>query len=315
MKYDQLAKQRYLDMLETACGPKIMAYFNDPNVIEIMLNPNGELFVERLSEGKSRTGITVPMAQSENIIKLVASYKNQVIHAKSPIIATDIPFLGARFQGWLPPIVAQATFAIRKRATQIFNLDYYVKKQMLSAEQATFLKDAVLDHKNIIITGGTGSGKTTFANALLDVLQGTLERILVLEDLPELQVLAEDVVTLNTSDTVSMRDLVKGSLRMRPDRIIVGEVRDGAALELLKAWNTGHPGGICTLHANSVESTPYRLEDLIRESAVSIPHYLIAEAIDIVVFIQRLKDGSRRVQEIGSLKTEHSGQYQFSKIL
>jgi P-type conjugative transfer ATPase TrbB len=315
MKYDSLARQRYLDMLETACGPQIMSYFNDPNVIEIMLNPNGELFVERLSEGKSRTGVIVPLAQSENIIKLVASYKNQVIHAKSPMIATDIPFLGARFQGWIPPVVTQPTFSIRKRATQIFNLDYYVDKNILSSQQALFLKEAVLNHKNIIITGGTGSGKTTFANALLDVLSGTTERILILEDLPELQILAEDIVTLNTSETVTMRDLVKGSLRMRPDRIIVGEVRDGAALELLKAWNTGHPGGICTLHANSVESTPYRLEDLIREASVSIPHYLIAEAIDIVVFIQRLKDGSRQVRDIGSLKTEHTGGYDFNKIL
>ncbi len=315
MKHEILAQQRYLNMLETACGPKIMSYFNDPNVIEIMLNPNGELFIERLSEGKVRTGITIPLSQSENIIKLVASYKNQVIHAKSPMISTDIPFLGARFQGWIPPVVTQPTFSIRKRATQIFGLDHYVSKKTLSPEQALFLQEAVLNHKNIIITGGTGSGKTTFANALLDILNGTTERILVLEDLPELQVLAEDIVTLNTSETVTMRDLVKGSLRMRPDRIVVGEVRDGAALELLKAWNTGHPGGICTLHANSVESTPYRLEDLIRETSVSIPHYLISEAIDIVVFIERLKDGSRRVKDIGSLKTENSGQYQFTKIL
>ena len=315
MKYANLAKQRYLDMLETACGPRIMSYFNDPSIIEIMLNPNGELFIERLAEGKTRTGIIVPLSQSENIIKLVASYKNQVIHAKSPMIATDIPFLGARFQGWIPPIVTQPTFSIRKRATQIFNLDHYVSKQIVSPQQAAFLKDAVTHHKNIIIAGGTSSGKTTFANALLDVLNGTEERILVLEDLPELQILAEDIVTLNTSENISMRDLVKGSLRMRPDRIIVGEVRDGAALELLKAWNTGHPGGICTLHANSVESTPYRLEDLIREVSVSIPHYLITEAIDIVVFIERLKDGSRRVGSIGSLKTEHTGQYEFTKIL
>ncbi|MCX7123671.1 MAG: P-type conjugative transfer ATPase TrbB [Gammaproteobacteria bacterium] len=315
MKYANLAKQRYLDMLETACGPTIMGYFNDPSIIEIMLNPNGELFIERLTQGKVKTGIIVPLSQSENIIKLVASYKNQVIHEKSPMIATDIPFLGARFQGWIPPVVTQPTFSIRKRATQIFGLDHYVNKKILSAEQAIFLKEAVLNHKNIIIAGGTSSGKTTFTNALLDILSGTQERILVLEDLPELQVLAEDIVTLNTSETVSMRDLVKGSLRMRPDRIIVGEVRDGAALELLKAWNTGHPGGICTLHANSVESTPYRLEDLIREISISIPHYLITEAIDIVVFIERLKDGTRRVKDIGSLKTEHSGQYEFTKIL
>lgn len=315
MKHSEITKQRYLDMLSTACGPAIMTYLNDPQVIEIMLNPNGELFVEKLGEGKFATGNYVAAEQSENIVKLVASYKNQVIHAKRPYIATDIPFLGARFQGWMPPVVAQSTFAIRKRATQIFTLDDYIAQGSVSSLQAEFLREAVLNRKNILIAGGTGTGKTTFANALLALLSDTPDRILILEDLPELQILSEDVVIMNTTDSVSMRDLVKGSLRMRPDRIIVGEVRDGAALELLKAWNTGHPGGICTLHANSIESTPYRLEDLIREVSASIPHYLISEAIDVVVFIERLKDGNRRIRDIARLMHHDSGKYEFEKIL
>ncbi len=315
MKHNDTTKQRYLDMLSTACGAEIMGYLNDPQVIEILLNPNGELFVEKLGEGKCATGIYIAAEQSENIVKLVASYKNQVIHAKQPFIATDIPFLGARFQGWIPPVVTQPTFAIRKRATQIFTLDNYLMQGSLTREQADFLREAVLDRKNILIAGGTGTGKTTFANALLDVLTATTERILILEDLPELQIHSEDVVIMNTTDTVSMRDLVKGSLRMRPDRIIVGEVRDGAALELLKAWNTGHPGGICTLHANSIESTPYRLEDLIREVSATIPHYLISEAIDVVVFIERRKDGTRHVRDIAKLTSHHDGTYAFEKIL
>ncbi len=315
MKHNDTTKQRYLDMLATACGAEIMRYLNDPDVIEILLNPNGELFIERLGEGKQATGHYIPADQSENIVKLVASYKNQVIHAKQPFIATDIPFLGARFQGWIPPVVTQPTFAIRKRATQIFTLDDYLMQGSLTREQADFLREAVLNRKNILIAGGTGTGKTTFANALLDLLTTTTERILILEDLPELQIHSEDVVIMNTTDTVTMRDLVKGSLRMRPDRIIVGEVRDGAALELLKAWNTGHPGGICTLHANSIESTPYRLEDLIREVSTSIPHYLISEAIDVVVFIERHKDGTRHIRDIAKLTSHHDGTYAFEKIL
>lgn len=315
MKHNDITKQRYLDMLATACGAEIMEYLNDPNVIEILLNPNGELFVEKLGDGKYATGIYIAAEQSEHIVKLVASYKNQVIHAKQPFIATDIPFLGARFQGWIPPVVTQPTFAIRKRATQIFTLDDYLMQGSLTREQADFLREAVLNRKNILIAGGTSTGKTTFANALLDVLTATTERILILEDLPELQIHSEDVVIMNTTDTVTMRDLVKGSLRMRPDRIIVGEVRDGAALELLKAWNTGHPGGICTLHANSIESTPYRLEDLIREVSASIPHYLIPEAIDIVVFIERHKDGTRHIRDIAKLLAHESEKYEFEKIL
>lgn len=313
MKHE-IAEQRHINMLETAFGDAIMSFLRDPNIIEIMLNPDGQIFIDQLREGKKFSGISIPSEQAENIVKLVASYKNYEIHEKTPMVATEIPFLGARFQGWLPPVVRAASFAIRKRATHIFTLEDYVANGILQAKQAKFLKEAVLDRKNILIVGGTGTGKTTFANALLDVLKGTDDRILILEDLPELQLTAEDVVFMNTTDMVGMRDLVKGSLRMRPDRIIIGEVRDGAALELLKAWNTGHPGGISTLHANSIESTPYRLEDLIREVVATPPHHLIPQAIDLVVFIERKKDGSRKIQGLAKLTGYEQGKYLFETI-
>lgn len=312
--HKDVAKERYLDMLSTACGTLIMGFLYEESVIEIMLNPDGQLFVERLYHGKTNTGTVIPPSQSENIIKLVASYKNQVVHQQLPVIATDIPFLGARFQGWLPPVVKQPCFAIRKRATHIFTLEQYVSQNTLTTEMAIWLKNAVLQRKNILVVGGTGTGKTTFANALLDTLQGSSDRILILEDLPELQIKADDVVMLGTTDTIDMRTLVKGTLRMRPDRIIMGEVRDGAALELLKAWNTGHPGGICTLHANSLESTPYRLEDLIREVVMTIPHNLISQAIDVIVFIERNGKGERKVSKIGKLTAFHNNQYEITLV-
>lgn len=311
---NELAKQRHVDMLQTAFGEEIMGFLHDPRVIEIMLNPDGHLFIDQLMLGKSATGLHIAPEKALNIIKLVTSYKNYEIHEKTPMIATEIPFFGARFQGWLPPVVAAASFAIRKRATHIFTLDDYVQKGTLTAAQATYLREAVLTRKNILVVGGTGSGKTTFSNALLDVLEGTDNRILILEDLPELQLRAEDVVLMNTTDSVSMRDLVKGSLRMRPDRIIIGEVRDGAALELLKAWNTGHPGGISTLHANSIETTPYRLEDLIREVVATPPHYLIPEALDLIVFIERTKKGERKVQSLAKLSGYDGQKYLFEFV-
>ena len=205
-------------------------------------------------------------------------------------------------------------FSIRKRALKIFSLQDYLNQGILKPDHYHALKKSVLNRKNILVVGGTGSGKTTFSNALLAELQNTQDRILVLEDLPELQVNASDVVNLITSDNVTMRDLVKGSLRMRPDRIIIGEVRDGCALDLLKSWNTGHPGGICTLHANSAQSAPSRLEDLIQEVVANAPINLIVEAIDLIVFIERVPKLGRKIENIYKLEGYSNGKYQLSEI-
>ena len=291
-----LVEERQLNMLKTAFGLKIMSLLHDDKVVEIMLNPDGRVHCERIGEGKVITDIVIAPEQSENILKLVASFKNQVANEENPEIAAELPFEGARFQGWLPPVVAQACFSIRRRAVAVFTLDQYVEQGALTHTQAQLLKSAMLDRKNIVIVGGTGSGKTTFANALLAQLSGADDRVLVIEDLPELQVKVQDLVTMTTTSSVSMKGLVKGSLRMRPDRIIIGEVRDGSALDLLKAWNTGHPGGVCTIHANSVESTPYRFEDLIQEAVVTVPRTLILQAIDLIVFISRDKAGKRKIR-------------------
>ena len=314
MKSHEIVSGRKLNMLKTAFGDQVLEYLYDDTTIEIMLNPDGRVHYEKLGEGKQISNIILTPQQAENIVKLVAAYKNGVADEKNPEVATDLPFGGARFQGWLPPVVHQATFSIRRRAKSIFTLDEYVKQGALTQTQSDYLKRAVLERKNIIIVGGTGSGKTTFANALLDVLHGADDRILVLEDLPELQVRVDDLVDMTTSTYVSMHDLVKGSLRMRPDRIIIGEVRDGAALDLLKAWNTGHPGGICTLHANSAESTPYRLEDLIQEAVGTVPRNLILQAMDLITFIQRDKKGIRRITDIMELVGFDGEKYQLKSV-
>lgn len=313
---NQVTQERYLDMLKTAFGPQILDFLADEETIEVMLNPCGTLWVERLYKGKENTGINIDRAQSTNIVKLIASYKNQVADAQCPVVSSEIPIGGARFQGWLPPVVAAPCFAIRKRAKHIFTLSNYIDNQSLSQKEAQFLKKAIKERQNIIIAGGTGSGKTTFANALIAELDQTSDRILVLEDLPELQINARDVVFMNTTSTVSMNDLVKGALRMRPDRIIIGEVRDGAALELLKAWNTGHPGGICTLHANSCDSVPYRLEDLILEAVITVPSALIKQAVDVIVYLERDEQGKHHVQNIVTLQTkeDQDSQYQTQSI-
>lgn len=293
--------KRHLDMLTTSFGQDIAELLQNDDIIEIMLNPDGKLWAESYKQGKYFTGIIFNDKQSTNIIKLAAAYHQEIANYEHPEVACELPNTGARFQGWLPPVTTAPTFTIRKRATRIFTLDNYVASESLTIEQANQLRHEIKERKNILIAGGTSSGKTTFANALLNELKDCKDRIIVLEDLPELQIVAEDCVKLTTTSTVSMRDLVKGILRMRPDRIIIGEVRDGAALELLKAWNTGHPGGICTIHANSPAATISRLEDLVHEAVSVIPSRLIQEAIDIIVFMQRDHNGKHKISSITEL--------------
>ncbi len=295
------SKGRHLDMLKTALGAEIVGLLADNDVIEIMLNPDGKLWAESYSKGKYFTGVVISDKQAANIIKLAAAYHQEIVDYDHPEVACELPESSARFQGWLPPVAGAPTFTVRKRATMIFTLDDYVKAGSLTLEQAERLKQDIKNRKNILIAGGTSSGKTTFANALLYELKDCKDRIIVLEDLPELQVSAEDCVKLTTTSTVSMRTLVKGILRMRPDRIIIGEVRDGSALELLKAWNTGHPGGICTIHANSPDATISRLEDLVHEVVSVVPNHLIQEAVNIIIFMQREHDGKYAVSSITEL--------------
>ena len=288
---------RYKNMLQTALGEDILAMLSNDDIIEIMLNPDGKVIIDTLLSGKQETQVRIKRMQSANIIKLVAAYHNQIADYASPMIASDLPFAKERFQGWLPPVVERATFAIRKRAKIIMRLSDYVKDGALAQDAKNKLIQALKGRKNIIVVGATSSGKTTFTNALLAELESYNDRLLILEDLPELQCLSDDVVHMFTSPDVSMRDLVKGSLRMRPDRIMIGEVRDGVAHDLLKAWNTGHPGGICTIHANSLESARLRLYDLVQEAVESVPEHLIEEAVDVLVMMKKV-DGKRKIVDI-----------------
>jgi type IV secretion system protein VirB11 len=299
---ETLSSDRRRAMLRTAMGPTIAAALADPTVIEIMVNPDGALRLDRLGEGRSDTGTRYDPAQVERIIRLVASHARTEVHAASPIVSAELPphgqGAGERFDGVLPPVSLAPCFSIRKPAAKIYTLLDYVEGGLMNAEAARQLGLAVLDRKNILVAGGTSSGKTTLANALLAEMAHFDERVLIIEDTRELQCAAPDVVALRTRPgVVSMADLVRSTLRLRPDRIIVGEVRGAEALDMLKAWNTGHPGGIATVHANSALSALYRLEQLVQETVVTVPRRLIAEAVDMIVFISG-RGLARRVETI-----------------
>jgi type IV secretion system protein TrbB len=301
-----ISADRAYAMLQSAMGPAIAAALADPLTQEVMVNPDGKLRIDRLGEGCTDTGITIAASQSERIIRLVASHIRAEVTHESPIVSAELPphgnaFAGERFEGLLPPVSTAPCFAIRKPATRTYTLTDYVADAMMSEPQATLLRQSVSARDNILIAGGTSSGKTTLANALLAEMASANERIIIIEDTRELQCTAPDTVTLRTkAGLVSMADLVRSTLRLRPDRIIVGEVRGGEALDMLKAWNTGHPGGIATVHANSATAALTRLEQLIQESVATVPRALIAEAIDTIIFISG-RGSERRIASVAKL--------------
>lgn len=289
---------RRIRMLRTAMGPVIAQALEDPDVVEIMLNPDGSLWIDRLSSGRAPMGVRLSAADGERIIRLVAAHVHAEVHAGKPLLTAELPETGERFEGALPPVAPGPAFALRKRAVGVIRLEDYVADGILVAAQAAFLRQAVRDRLNILISGGTSTGKTTLANALLAEIATTGDRVIILEDTVELQCAARDHVPLRTrAGVVSMAELVRSTLRLRPDRVIVGEVRGGEALDLLKAWGTGHPGGIATVHAGSAEGALLRLEQLILEVAVTPPRALIAEAVNLIVYIAG-RGRARRVQDI-----------------
>ena len=294
------AEERRRAMLKTAMGPAINEALGDPAVIEVMVNPDGRLWIDRLGDGRSDAGQRVHPSETERIVRLVASHVRAEVHVGNPIVSAELPS-GERFEGVLPPVSPAPCFAIRKPAAKIFTLADYVRAQIMVSIQAEALMQAVRERKNILVAGGTSSGKTTLANALLAEIANCDERIILIEDTRELQCAAKDCVALRTRPgVVSLADLVRSTLRLRPDRIVVGEVRGAEALDMLKAWNTGHPGGIATVHANSAHAALYRIEQLVQESVTVIPRRLIAEAIDLVVFIAG-RGSSRRIETIAEV--------------
>jgi type IV secretion system protein TrbB len=302
---------RIHDMLQFSFGPHIMEYLYDDDVIEIMINADGRLWIERFGSGFYDTGQALLSHDVERIIRLVASKENTVCNAKNPIISAELPDYGVRFQGIMPPVVSSPVIAIRKKALRIFSLDDYVKQEILTANLAEMVKRFVQEKKNILIAGGAASGKTTFANAVLAEMDRDDERLIIIEDTPELQCKAKNSVHQRVIKGVAeMRDLVKASLRLRCRRLIIGEVLGGSeALEMVKAWNTGHPGGLCTVHANGLKETLVRLEQLIQEVVQNVPRHLIAEAVNVIIYIE--KNGKcRRIPGIAEVKgTLEDGEY------
>lgn len=285
-------------MLRTAFGPSIARWLAAPDVIEIMLNPDGRLWLDRLTVGLVDTGERLSRDDGERIIRLVAHHVGAEVNASRPRVSAELPGSGERFEGLLPPVVTAPSFAVRKPAVAVFSLGDYVEAGIVTATQAGILRNAVTERRNILIVGATSTGKTTLANALLREIAATGDRIVLIEDTRELHCTAPNLVALRTIEGVaSLSDLVRCSLRLRPDRIPIGEVRGGEALDLIKAWGTGHPGGIGTIHAGSALGALRRLEQLIQEAVATVPRGLIAETIDLLCVLTG-RGAARRLTEL-----------------
>jgi len=316
MRHNDTAARK-IEALYHALGPQIGAALADPAVVEIMVNPDGRIWIDRLGAGIQLTDTVLSPSSAETTIRLLADYAGVIVNPSSPRVSATFPNTNERFQGEFPPLVQNPCFAIRKPAIMVFTLDQYVEQGIMTDEQAGILRQAISDHDNIVVIGGTGSGKTTLLNALLAEPILKNDRIVLIEQTRELQCVAPNKVQLLTRDIepiVSMRDLSRDALRLRPDRIVYGEVRGGEAYDMVKGWNTGHPGGMSTIHANSTMDALYRIEDLVGEVVERIPHRAIGSAINLIVEIKRTPKG-RKLTSILRVEGYASNNYHTREIV
>lgn len=301
--------------LRRELGPEIVGFLSDPEVVEVMLNDDGHVWVERLGRPMERVS-RMAASQAEMLMGTVASTLKTTITRENPILECELPLDGSRFEALLPPVVRAPVFTIRRKASQVFTLNDYVAKCIMTDAQRSAIEAEInpiegAQHKgNILVVGGTGSGKTTLTNAILEAMARLTpeDRIVIIEDTAELQCSASNKVILRATADTSMLKLLKATMRLRPDRIVVGEVRGGEALALLKAWNTGHPGGAATVHANNGRAGLLRLESLVAEASSSPMQKTIAEAINLVVVIGKSPVG-RRVREVLRVDDWRNGEY------
>jgi type IV secretion system protein TrbB len=296
----QIQERRRDELLRRQLGPQLLAAIADPAITDIIVNEDGRAWFEAHGKGLYAAGFVLLESHRESLIGTVAAALGTTADKDHPIVEGELPIERIRFEGLMSPVVRHACFAMRKPAQVLLTLDRYVRDGIVTAAQAEIFREATRRRWNIAIAGGTGSGKTTFAGALINEMVATSdqsERYVIIEDTLEIQCRAENLVQLRTSETIDLTRLVRATMRLRPDRIIIGEVRGAEALALLKAWLTGHPGGVTTIHANSARAALTRLSSLVQEAGVPPQPELIAETIDLIAFIVRTPNG-RKVTEL-----------------
>ncbi len=298
--------ERKIAQLEYSMGEELIRLMNDDAVFEVIANPDGKVWIDTFDRGRVDTGIVLDAGQIRQIIFDVAALNDSVISEAFPLLEAEIPdsrlFDRSRFQGELPDVVPSPDFNIRKHPKRVLSLDDYVKQGTMTTRQKAIIMTAIQQKKNIIAAGGTKSGKTTLLNAILQDISKLPDRVIMIEDAPELRCTAKDHVSLRTMPNVTMDHLLRATLRKTPDRIVVGEVRGGEALSLLDAWSTGHSGGCSTVHSNSAMDTLIRLENMTSRVARNPQQFTISRAVDIIIYL-KYEHLKRRIEEIISVES------------
>jgi type IV secretion system protein VirB11 len=319
--------------LRRELGDVILHALADDRTEDIVLNPDSRIWIKRQGAGFQIAG-EMPSAQAHAAIGTIAAQKGTVVNYDRPLLEAELPIDGSRFEGIVPPVTSRPVFAIRLRPRRIFTLDEYERSGILSSQgdptntlrrresfldlvdgrsHADIIRLAVREKKNVLVVGSTGSGKTTLVNAVLAALAQIApdDRVITIEDTMELQCPVQNCVDLRAVGSVTMLECLRASMRLKPTRIVVGEVRGAEAHVMLKAWNTGHPGGAATVHANDALSGLVRLESLVAEATAAPQQNLIAEAIDLVIFIdeESALPAGRKVREVLVVTGYESGRY------
>jgi P-type conjugative transfer ATPase TrbB len=306
----QIQERRRDELLRRQLGPQLLAAISDVKVTDIIINEDGQVWLEAHGKGLFAAGFSLPESQRESLIGTVAATLGTIADADHPIVEGELPIERIRFEGLMPPVVRRPCFAMRKPAQVLYTLDDYIRDRVITEPQAEIFRDAIDRRENILIAGGTGSGKTTLAGALINEMVARSdpnERYVIIEDTLEIRCRAQNLVQLHTAEAADLGRLVRTTMRLRPDRIIIGEVRGAEALALVKAWLTGHPGGVTTIHANSAKAALTRLSSLVQEAGVPPQPEIIAETIKLIAFIVRTPAG-RRVTEMVRVEGYQSGE-------
>lgn len=309
------------EKLHRDLGDVITTLLDDPDVNEIMVNPDGKLWI-----GSNQKGMCyfddLSYQQTVSVIQGVASIHNQAISQHAPSLEVDLPLFrsmkGERFTAQVPPIVAAPSFTIHKRTEQVvYSLQEYLDAGRISLHQSEVLVDLIQRRQNILVCGDPASGKTTLMNALiLTAIQcDPTQRFLILENLSELQCPAVNKVSLLATENMTLRDLLRLSLRMRPDRILVGEIQGNEALDLLKAWSTRRWGGIATLYAQGAEEALQKVIDFTLEAGLMAPPIsLFKQAVQAIVSVEPIGHHKGFVRDISTIEEDLHGHFTFKKL-